>query len=110
MHRLRTVEELAWMNGSRFYTLCQHISVDISSSMAADRQMLSAFLTATSRLAFTHIDETCRMLALDIEAIGSTPKFAIRCAGKLSSATALLAVYECCCLHKHALTYAHGGL
>lgn len=93
MCRLRITEELAWQNGSRLYAIIYHMSSSTSQSTQADCNLVSAFLTATSQLAFVRIDETCRVLAADCEDIAATPKFAIRCAGR----------QFCSCLHALAV-------
>ena len=79
--RLRIVEELAWLNGSRFYLVVQHLSAE-DMSRHADQHLLAAFLTATSRLAYGRIQETCHVLAADMDEIAAVPKFTIRCAGQ----------------------------
>ena len=97
--RLRIVEELAWQNGSRFYLLIYSIGTNSSMARVSDRELVSSFLTAASRLAYARIQAICQNLASDFEDIPADPRFPVRCAGaKHSAMLCLVCVALSCCL------------
>lgn len=79
------MEDLAWQNGSRFYAILYQMGTHSDMTAHENQHLASSFLTTTSALAFSRIQEVCRALAGKVEDIASTPSFACRCSGKISA-------------------------
>ena len=97
------MEDLAWQNGSRFFTIMHHVGGGAGMITSGDRKLATAFLTATSRMDFMRIGEICHLLATEMDEIASTSNFSIKCAGEKTfwcHTVLLIAIDQWCLLLK----------